>query len=70
MKIVDKIKTMELPEMAKYLQQVFDPHKDHFGCGDCGFYSGEFYDPEIYWQIGCGNVNIGTSIEKWLDSEY
>jgi len=68
-KIYQKIQTMNITEMADYFQEIFDINKELFGCGSCINYNTHHY-PEDCIKDNCEWLNVGTSIEAWLKSEY
>ena len=52
--------------LAKFLQRVFDEHKETFGCFSCTTYDTHHYPDlcgDCYW------LNIKGSIAKWLENE-
>ena len=66
MKNIDKIHQMTANELAKFLQETFDPDEECFGCYSCTNYETHHYPKDCgdcYW------LNIGGSIPKWLEKE-
>ena len=62
----NRIKNMNIVEMAEHFQKIFDPHKERFGCGSCIDY-GTHHHPN-----DCGDcewLNVGTNILKYLQQE-
>lgn len=71
----EKIKAMNVEEMAEFLKSCVDENEAHnVACYDCINYGCHHSDPQykgtdLYECDGCSCEGIGLDIVKWLESE-
>ena len=56
---------MDIDEMAKFFQEIFDPYNESFGCLSCINYGTHHY-PKDCIRTNCEWLKRGTSILTWL----
>jgi len=64
----EKIKQLDIKELALFLQENFDSDEENFGCLSCTSYETHHY-PELCKKDNCYWLKISGSILKWLESE-
>lgn len=75
MKQIDRIKSMNVEEMANFLESLLDGENNHdVGCYGCINYGTHHSDPQykgtdLYDCDDCPNEGIGLDLSKWLKSE-